>query len=404
MASDFAAAFPFRVVPSRMIGDGIPPPQERQRSCNCKNSKCLKLYCECFASGKFCRAEVCRCNGCNNNNEHADARKAAVFATLFRNPSAFRPKIAADRAGWADDGKRKRGCHCRRSGCLKKYCECFQADIFCGPNCKCANCKNFAGCPEREALSRAATTVTVTGLDSPKRGPGSSPIKMSPIKNGSPRPALLNPLKRVRQQRTSAPPSPQKQPLNLVGDERAPSAGGLAASNEFYWEPVAPKIEKVSEIFSPALIEIFCRRLLETSRGVQARAEADAAENGMPSSVNQTPSKNITSSDTMDTSQLRLSSPANHVGVTAATGASDECDPTTSPSQALLHCSEVVEEEGPPEDVAVRALADVSKGLDVGHGGTFDSLSVDLRQLSPAHRAYSAVESAVLSEMHFLLK
>lgn len=40
---------------------------EKKRVCNCKNSKCLKLYCECFASGNYCDSQVCNCIGCGNN-------------------------------------------------------------------------------------------------------------------------------------------------------------------------------------------------------------------------------------------------------------------------------------------------------------------------------------------------
>lgn len=62
------------------------------KTCNCKSSKCLKLYCECFANNKFC-GPTCSCNGCFNDKDHDKERLKAKEHILMRNPLAFRPKI-----------------------------------------------------------------------------------------------------------------------------------------------------------------------------------------------------------------------------------------------------------------------------------------------------------------------
>jgi hypothetical protein len=43
-------------------GMGQAPAPGRRKPCNCKNSKCLKLYCECFAAGVYCEVCLCLCN------------------------------------------------------------------------------------------------------------------------------------------------------------------------------------------------------------------------------------------------------------------------------------------------------------------------------------------------------
>jgi hypothetical protein len=41
------------------------PAKVASMSCNCKKSKCLKLYCECFAANRLC--DGCSCKDCGNN-------------------------------------------------------------------------------------------------------------------------------------------------------------------------------------------------------------------------------------------------------------------------------------------------------------------------------------------------
>merc|ERR1711959_834709 len=46
--------------------------QKGVRLCKCRKSKCLKLYCECFAAGSFCGTD-CLCTDCGNTYDNPEA-------------------------------------------------------------------------------------------------------------------------------------------------------------------------------------------------------------------------------------------------------------------------------------------------------------------------------------------
>ncbi|XP_061657424.1 protein lin-54 homolog isoform X2 [Syngnathoides biaculeatus] len=129
-----------------------------RKPCNCTKSQCLKLYCDCFANGEFCNN--CNCNNCFNNLEHEAERSKAIKTCLDRNPEAFKPKIGKGKEG-ESDRRHSKGCNCKRSGCLKNYCECYEAKIMCSSICKCVGCKNFEESPERKTLMHLADAAEV---------------------------------------------------------------------------------------------------------------------------------------------------------------------------------------------------------------------------------------------------
>lgn len=134
-------------------GDSI---GDADRPCKCKKSRCLKLYCDCFAGQKFC-VPACTCDDCHNTDrpQHEVARTEAIEHSISRNPKAFISKVQST----PDASQHMIGCKCKRSGCLKKYCECFALGLLCSENCKCTQCQNSL--KGRAAMARVIAKVPV---------------------------------------------------------------------------------------------------------------------------------------------------------------------------------------------------------------------------------------------------
>ncbi|KHG20946.1 Protein lin-54 [Gossypium arboreum] len=110
----------------------FPDETEACKHCNRRRSRCLKLYCECFAAGIYCE-DCCACENCLNKPDYEEGD-----GNLMNTPSA----------------RHKRRCKCKRSKCLKKYCECYRAKVGCSDGCHCEDCDNSFGKKSESTFQR----------------------------------------------------------------------------------------------------------------------------------------------------------------------------------------------------------------------------------------------------------
>lgn len=122
--------------------------QARIYGCNCLKTKCVRRYCECFGNNLFC-GPSCNCKECYNDGKHERERLGAL--RLVRREATLKGKAVFFSDFYVEPAKSESknneskayGCKCSHTGCVKRYCSCYSAGVYCNFNCICVGCENF---------------------------------------------------------------------------------------------------------------------------------------------------------------------------------------------------------------------------------------------------------------------
>jgi len=125
--------------------------------CNCRNSKCLKLYCECLRRGQSC--VNCNCVDCENH-EFSKIRNEKIKQLEKKNVHILKNEFQ-DTLTMKKTQLISKGCNCRNSKCLKNYCECHQFGLICSEMCKCIDCSNVDPLTKRKLTKLELTEDTL---------------------------------------------------------------------------------------------------------------------------------------------------------------------------------------------------------------------------------------------------
>jgi hypothetical protein len=151
--------------------------RRRLAGCNCKKSRCVKLYCECYAKKVLCGPDCSCATGCLNTDDPKKQalREKSIAATLKRNEKAFERStevrkepffplpffflslffFCSLRLNWdapvspltaavlyalrnlaSQIVNAFKGCACKRSHCRKNYCDCYLYGVQCVSTCR----------------------------------------------------------------------------------------------------------------------------------------------------------------------------------------------------------------------------------------------------------------------------
>lgn len=108
--------------------------------CNCKKSRCQKLYCECLAAGVTC-GEHCGCSHCENDTPHThnahidDSRTASTIVSSDA-------ELTNTQTDTSSVHTKQIRCACKKSMCARNYCDCFRFNLACTDLCGCVGCQN----------------------------------------------------------------------------------------------------------------------------------------------------------------------------------------------------------------------------------------------------------------------